>query len=196
MEVKGQTLLMSALIVVITLVIIEIDYFNFSLDKNIFENSKYELDYVKKILEELFLTIAISKNNSVENFGDFIHFVKNDLLSKDYNFSAFVVIVKPQTPNELNVTLFNFKGKNLTVYVYLNSTPPQTSNFLLLDNQNYSLSFIHTQEDYYFEIIYDDKFNMTLDFREKYSVFAYIDIFISNKNMAYKDKSQKSYYFS
>ncbi|MFH8080406.1 MAG: hypothetical protein QXO84_00795 [Candidatus Aenigmatarchaeota archaeon] len=189
---KGQAILMSAMILIMVFTIIELDIFNFlqnpTLDKD------YNLHYFEKLKKEI--TLALTNENSVENFLDFLLLIKQDAALKNYNFSLFSVIATNDT-NKLNVSVLNYLDTNINVTLKINTTPHQIQNILLMKGECYNFTFdIESDSDYELEINYTENITIPIIFREKNNIFAFIDVFLQNENIRYIDKFRKSYYFS
>ncbi|MEM5801483.1 MAG: hypothetical protein QW350_02660 [Candidatus Aenigmatarchaeota archaeon] len=200
MGLKGQIFLLSAAIIIVIFILIELNLLNFYLsNKNNFYIYDYETDYIYCIEKEIFLSSSITNQSSLENFIDFIKFERNFLNSKNYNLNLFATFVsyKKNSNNKINVTLINYLNKDFNVEIYLNSTPQQSDTIFLQQNDIYSKLFdINQWQDYTLKIKYFEEFNMTLDFEENDVIFVFIDINISSTNINYIDKLQKTYYFT
>jgi hypothetical protein len=197
---RGQAFLISTAIIVVILTLLQLMYFQFQ-EKNLRSTYEYmiEYEYFLRFENEIFLSSYITDQKSLDNFIDFINFTKIDSSSKNYNISIFAVHVSnyDDSPNIINVTLINFMGNNISVYLKLNSTPEQSDSVMIEDGSYYSKIFtVNREHDYSLIIDYTESFNMVLDLKNKDSLFVFLDFNASSRNAKYIDKSQKTYYFS
>ncbi len=197
---KGQIFILSSVIIIIALTIIELNFLNAKLNNDdVTYMYNFEIQYIENLKKEIFISSILTEQNCSDNFIDFSDFIKNDLESKNYKFEMFGVLVyyKKDIPNKINITIINYMNEDLAVDLYLNSTPNQSNSTVIQKNRFYSILFdVNPHENYNLKINYNGSVNMTINFKEKVSVFVYVDLNIYSDDMKYIDKSQNSYYFS
>lgn len=156
---KGQMFLITATILILALVILASSikisqskfdriYIENSIEDKIFENIKEEISKV---------AIYSFYDKLNENVLDFLIFVRNYAKAKGFRVSTLYIASYHNNTNFVNISFINCWNEQLNVTIKINTTPEQTENFLVNDQEIYNTTFsIVGGENYKLKIIFNE----------------------------------------
>lgn len=156
---KGQMFLITAIILITTLVILAANikiskpaidrvYIETSIENKIFENIKEEIAKI---------SLYAFYEDLHENVLDFLKFVRNYAIAKGFTFNGIYLGITHNKTDFINISFINSFGKAINLTLILNSTPEQIESFIVQDNEIYNTTFnITSGENYTIRIVFNE----------------------------------------
>jgi hypothetical protein len=171
---KGQLFLISGVIVVVVLILMKngLNLYKLVENKNALEAGFESLEF-RNIEDEILKTVQISysqKPNISSNINNFTTFVRSSLSTRMIDLNGFFVETVYSNSTRLNVTFFNFLGKDVSfLNLTLGSSTPQLF-YSTADGSSISTNFTFSGEgDYDLKVFFNTSSeNRTENFTVEY----------------------------
>jgi len=200
---KGQAFLITAVILIITLVLLKMNI-NIPdiLERKKELKTRFEKNFFENIADELVKVVEISyyqSSNITNNVFDFGNFTKKKMTERLQSFEFLYVgaITPASSGNDImNVTVVNLLNGSIDATLQLNSFVP-INNSEMVESSSWTTDYSIDQGQTYTLIIgYNGTYseNMTIGTKANEGVYVgFFDITLTGSESTYKDKFQKNY---